>query len=39
MGINEIWGKKTNINKIIENLRDNEIWGNKFNINKILKNE
>lgn len=31
---NEICGKKTNVNIIIENLR-HEIWGNKNNINKI----
>ena len=37
MGRKEIWGKKTNINRIIENLRHNEKWGNKINIKKIKK--
>ena len=38
MGRNEIWGKKTNINWIKENLRHNEIWENKTNKNRITKN-
>ena len=35
---NEIWGNKTNIDRITRNLRQNKKWGNKTNINRIIKN-